>query len=142
MTPDDPAAQFATRITNTIFGVVGTVVVAGVTLWMLFHREEWHVGKGYVEHRRSLFGMDRGHTFRMGIIRLKVYDHGGGSMLCRVSVLDREKSLTLCEEHSDSAARAMATLLAQRTGWVLDDHIHDFSWIAKANRLFGWVRTG
>lgn len=125
MTPDDPAARSATQITNTIFGLLGIAVVIGVTLWMLFHREDWRVGKGYVEHRRSLFGMDRGHTFRAGIIRLEQFSQSQlGLHNLRVSVVDRETSRTLYEEQSgsDTVGRALAGLLSQRTGWLLDEH--------------------
>jgi hypothetical protein len=118
-----PAARFA----HTVLGLLGLGLVP-YTLWALFARDEWHVGGGFFEQRRSLFGMDWGHTFRAGVIRLEQRG-SGGIFLYRVSVLDCETSRTLCEEYSDSAARALAALLAQRTGWVLDDQIRDWSWL-------------
>ncbi|MGH7201305.1 MAG: hypothetical protein ACREJB_11920 [Planctomycetaceae bacterium] len=126
----DPAAH---RFAGTVLGLLAFAALVACTLWALFARDEWHVGEGFFESRRSLFGMDWGHTFRAGIIRLEWRSLSWHcARFYRVYVLDREQSCILCEEHSDSPARVLAALLAQRTGWVLDDQIRDWSWLENA----------
>lgn len=123
----------AWRFAGTVLGVVGLTLLP-YTLWALFARDEWHVGKGFFEQRRSLFGMNWGHTFRAAVIRLEQRR----LHFYLVSVHDHETSRTLCEDYSDSAARTLAALLAQRTGWVLDDQIRDWSWLENTSGLSRW----
>jgi hypothetical protein len=158
---NDPAHRFA----GTVLGLLAFAALVACTLWALFARDEWHVGEGFFELRRSLFGMDWSqeawksrdartlrrpllkmdwsHTFRAGIIRLewrRLSMHTPRYYI--VSVLDREQSCMLCKEHSDSPARVLAALLAQRTGWVLYDQIRDWShfehMFENENRFLRW----
>lgn len=114
---NEPAFRFA----GALIGLPAIGALLGCTLWALFVRDEWHVDHGFCEQRRSLFGIDRGHTFRVGVIRLEV--RPDRMERYRVSVLDTETSRVVCEALSETTARTMAVLLAQRTAWVLDDQI-------------------
>jgi hypothetical protein len=104
----------------------GVAVLLGCAVWAC-RREQWHVGRNFLEQRISLLGLRWSYGFTDAVFRSRLSRHENRdedgvrsvSYSRHLLVTDREKTHTLtCPE---SHQPEVAAFLAQQTGWIQPD---------------------
>lgn len=111
-----------------VFYTLTGIMALPFVIWFLFGWHEWIVAPGLLEDQGVLFGYRWGRQYRDGAFKIERRVVRGGperrpASYYRVAVECLDRTEELFSERTAETARAVAAVLAHRTGWPLDNRV-------------------